>query len=75
MLAMAMWYLGVYGGADAKALICLGFAHPTSLMVFAYSGVMLVTANLVTKKKQTIPAIPFMTLALGFVLIQVFLTS
>jgi Flp pilus assembly protein protease CpaA len=70
IISLALWELGVYGGADTKALICVGFAHPTSLLVFAYTGLLMIGANL-AKKKQNLPLLPFMTLALSFVFIHV----
>lgn len=71
ILSMALWQLGVYGGADSKALICISIAHTVSLLTFAYAGVMLLTANVIQKRKEVLPAIPFLTLALGFSFIQV----
>lgn len=74
IFAMALWQLGVAGGADTKALVAISLAHTTSLLAFANAGVMLLTANFVSKRKKSLPAIPFLTLGLGFVLLQVLLT-
>lgn len=70
IISLAMWELGIYGGADTKALVCIALAHPTALLVFAYTGLLMLGANL-RKKKENLPLIPFMTLALSFVFIHV----
>jgi Flp pilus assembly protein protease CpaA len=70
IIAIVFWEIGVYGGADTKALVCVSFSHATSLLVFAYTGLLMLGANL-KKKRENLPLIPFMTLALAVALVQI----
>lgn len=74
IIAVALWEFGAYGGADTKALVCIAFGHPISLLVFAYTGLLMLGASL-RKKKSNLPLIPFMTLALAFVFLYVVVSS
>lgn len=74
ILSIALWLAHAIGGADTKAMICIGTAHTTSLLAFGYTGVMMLTAYIVThgkRKSNNIPLIPFLTLALGLATVQI----
>lgn len=70
IVAFAMWELNVFGGADTKALVCISFAHVTSLLVFGYTMLLMFGANM-QKKKENLALIPFMTLALAIAFLNV----
>ena len=73
ILSIALWLVHAVGGADTKALVCIGIAHTTSLLTFGYAGIIMLTAYLATygkRKNHNLPLIPFLTLSLGLAMLQ-----